>query len=188
MILAFVRAEIDASRFGHCYRASLAQLGATRAQLIDQADLSDTAANAHRAQMLGACRGYPNEALFKGFPPDVVWRRVDLEPADLALLKYANYPNWTALSGGTRRAVDGAANIDRCGDERLVARILAVAAAVRAGRSFPELIAMEDGGAGYVLVEGHTRATAYAIAWPKDSIQMLIGSSARTTEWAHYPK
>ena len=188
MVLAFVAAEIDASRFGPCYEASLARLGTTRARLIDQADLNDAAANAQRARMLGDCRGYPSDALFKGFPSDAVWRRAELEPDDLAKVKYANYPNWTALSGGTRRVVDGAANIDLCGDAKLVDRIRAVAASVRRGHRFPELVAVDEAGGNHVLVEGHTRATAYAIAWPKDGVRVLIGSSVRMSEWCFYPK
>lgn len=137
--------------------------------------------------MLAACRGYPASALFTGFPSDVCWRRVELEPGDLHRMTYANHTGWIDLSGGTRRVVDAAANLDRCKDEKLAAQILEVAGRIRNGDRFPELIAMEEGDGAFALFEGHTRATSYAAVRPACNIPFIIGTSKRACEWYFYP-
>ena len=188
VVLAFVRAEVDSSRFGECYRSVLASRGLSRAELIEEADLTDRAHNAARAQLLQACRGYPNQALFSGFPSDTRWRRVEIEPTELHRLHYANYPDWTALSGGTRRVVDAVGNIDSSSDGKRVDPINSIAARLRAVHRFPELIAVEHGPQNLVLVEGHARATAYVAVRPAWNLELLLGSSAKLVNWAFYPK
>ena len=186
MILAFVRAEIDSSRFGRKYEEVLRRLNLARRDLIDNPDLEDAHANTARRRLLVECRGYPNRLLFQGFPDNVYLRRATLEENELVRLKYANHPNWLKLSGGTRSIIDGAKNLDGSNDEKLSQRIRAVVDRVRRGERFPELIVMEGENQDLVLVEGHTRATAYAIVRPSYNIRLLVGSSAQTTEWVFY--
>jgi hypothetical protein len=188
VVLAFVRAEIDSSRFGECYRSVLASRRLSRAELIEEADVTNIAHNAARAQLLQACRGYPNQALFNGFPPDIKWRRVEIEHTELHRLQYANYPDWTALSGGTRRVVDAVAKIDSSSDAKRVDPIKGIAARLRAGHRFPELIAVEQAPQNLVLVEGHARATAYAAVRPSWNLEFFLGSSAKLVNWVFYPK
>src|SRR5436189_6456773 len=80
MIAAFLRAEIDSSRYGRFIEPVLAEVGLDR-RIIDQPDLVDEAQNRLRKRLL-AFRGYPQEFLFRGFPLDATWRRVGLEPRD----------------------------------------------------------------------------------------------------------
>src|SRR5207253_2679104 len=52
-------------------------------------------------------RGYEARVgLFDGFPHDVRWDWVNLQPDDVLQVKYINYDYWTELSGGSRRAAD----------------------------------------------------------------------------------
>ena len=111
MVFAFVRAEIRSHRFKELYFDCLAQTGYER-DLIDAADLADAAQNSARKQLLTLARGYGSkEYLFAGFPSDVRWRRVLLEPHDLGAMRYANFPTWTALTEGTRLVSVGAQNV-----------------------------------------------------------------------------
>ena len=187
MVLAFVRAEIDSSRFGRCYRDFLEATRMSRG-LIDNADLGSSAENAARVALLRACRGYPDRNLFQGFPADVDWRLLEFDAEDLSHLKYANYSDWIALSGGTRRVIDGAANVQQSSDKRRVEPILGMAARLKAGDKFPELIAVREGEQDFVLLEGHARATAYAIVRPEHNLQAIVGSSPTIATWAFYPK
>lgn len=62
--------------------------------------------------------------------------------------------------------------------------IRAVARLVESGATFPELIATENGAGSLVLLEGHTRATAYVLARRQTSVEVLVASSPRIAEWA----
>jgi hypothetical protein len=188
MVLAFVRAEVDSSRFSACYRRHLANMRVSRSQLVEQADVENAAQNRARAQLLQACRGYPDRSLFKGFPSDIKWRRVEIEHPELDWLRYANYADWTALSGGTRRAVDAAGNVDSSSDDKRVEPIRGIAKRLREGSRFAELIVVEQGEQNLVLVEGHARATAYAMVRPAWNLELFVGSSPKLSDWVFYPK
>jgi hypothetical protein len=188
VILAFLRGEIDSPRFGPTYVGLLTHNGLERSALIDNADLKDLRQNAIRRELLRCVRGYDdNSYLFAGFPNDVVWRRVLLEPSEHVVLKYANYPTWVDLSGGTRLVMDGAKNVERMGvnDEPRI-HIEAIQRALQGGRKFAPLIAVEAQDGFLILVEGHSRATAYAASRLAGNIDLLVGSSPAVPFWHWY--
>jgi hypothetical protein len=115
MVLAFLGAEVESSRFRGHYQNCFDQLekfGIDQKLLLDNADLQSVQQNSIRKNILRTARGYGDgQLLFRNFPTDATWRRVALERTDLGKLKYGNWPPWVAFSGGTRRVVDGAANI-----------------------------------------------------------------------------
>jgi hypothetical protein len=135
-------------------------------------------------------RGYPNEALFAGFPTDVVWRRVMLEPNDFDSLRYANDTRGNQLlmrlSGGTRRVRDGAHNNVHLPQTEETAHIGQVATALRSGKSFGPLIAIESDDGSLVLMEGHSRATAYVIERFAGNVEAFVGSSPIMAQWMWY--
>jgi hypothetical protein len=180
MVLAFLQAEVDSPRYRDYYALALTKIGATRATLIDNADLQDARQNAARSVILGAFRGYgQNRVLFAGFPIDTCWRKVSVTPAELGHFKYAKHRIWSALTRGTRLVADGATNLDTVQtDENTRVHVRAVAERLAQGDRFPPLIAVQNAGAhDTVLMEGHTRATAYALTGIPDEITVLIGSS-----------
>jgi hypothetical protein len=71
-----------------------------------------------------------------------------------------------------------------------------VAREVAAGRQYPPLIFAgessttglgESSTTGLVLVEGHTRATAYFLEMPDEAeIEVIVGSSGVMRSWAFY--
>jgi len=180
MVLAFLRAEVDGPR----YQQFFANLDR---RLLVEADLTDAAQNRVRWQLLDSYRG----GFIGPLPTDTQWQRWALTRAELGDVRYANHVTWQVLSGKTRRVRDGAANV-----RRLVvvaelgvdvgAGIRETAKAIDAGHKLPELIAVatDPQASSPVLVEGHTRATAYLIATkPPTEIVFLIGWSRTMTTW-----
>lgn len=188
VVLAFLKAEIDSPRFGPTYVQILRNSQLDRGSLIDDPDLSNANDNRLRVELLSSVRGYRKGTfLFRGFPRDVHWRRAELLPEHVRELKYANFPTWTHLSKGSRLVADGSANIDTVQtDENAEANIKAVAAAILAGQRYPELIAVEDVDKSLILVEGHTRATAYVLVGFEEPVSCFVGSSPSMHLWAFY--
>jgi hypothetical protein len=185
MVLAFLRAEIDSSRYDEFIATALVRLGFTR-RLIDEPDLTDGPENAGRKRLL-AFRGYESrEALFTGFPSDVRWRRVAFEAADFETLRYANYKTWVELSEGTRLVSVGVRSFLQCPDDPGTYQINGIAAALRNCHRFPPLIAIEGADLSLILVEGHSRATAYMLENRTAEVEALVGSSPAMHRWAFY--
>jgi hypothetical protein len=189
MVAAFVRAEIDSARFAAPYRTLLQQLGVGRGGLIDRPDFANQVANQRRRFLLRSVRGYGiNQYLFRGWPADVEWWRVRVTLEELKTLKFAHYQTWLDLTKGTRLVGDGAANIETVpAPENTNANVKAVAALVRAGRRFPELILIaRRREAPLIIVEGHTRATAYVLAGAPDPLDCFLGISEQMSTWFYW--
>jgi hypothetical protein len=191
MVLAFLRAEAESPRFGPIYKQCLDQLqafGVSRQRLLDNADLNFFRDNAQRIEILKAVRGYRgNTLLFRSFPNDVKWRRVGVEPADWTRVKYANCPTWVNLSGGTRVVADGAKNIDsNVAAEDANKHIKALVAELIKGKRYPDLIGVSGARGEIILIEGHSRATAYVLAGLAEPAQCIVGSSSYIRNWAFY--
>ena len=189
VILAFLRAEVDSSRYGEMFvLPGIASRGLSRSQLIDQADLANAEQNAARRAILEEYRGFGrNVALFRGFPGDVAWRRVQIEPADHKRLRVANYPPLVKLTEGTRTVSVLADRIPK-GEitDGPAERVEAVQKALTAGNRFPELICVEGLADELILVEGHTRAIAYVgLRWTCN-IDAFLGSSPSMQRWWLY--
>jgi hypothetical protein len=187
VVLAFLKAEIDSARFGSAYATILANAGLDR-RLIDHPDRSSPQANSIRRELLRLVRGFgSSQFLFTGFPTDVTWRRIAMEPTDLSKLKYANCPPWTELSKHTRFVTEGAKSIATSNAfEEAAVNIRAVVSDLKRGKRNPELIGVDDQTGDIILMEGHTRATAYAVTQLPERIECLIGSSPNMKTWAFY--
>ena len=180
MMLSFLRGEIDSPRWGPHYISVLSRMRNDRLSLIDNADLNDADANRIRARVLGPVRGYGhNELLFRGFPTDTTWRRVQLDPPDFHKLNYLNCSPFPELTDGTRAIEVGARNYHRDGE--LALRVDNVVQAIEKGASLEELILVEDADS-LVVLEGNTRATAYVKA-STTSFSALVGSSPTMYTW-----
>jgi hypothetical protein len=167
MVATFLQAELASPRFEPSILAKLERDGRDRS-VIEEPDLSNPADNAYRAQVLGELRGYGRDQdVFQDVPADVRWYRAWATKDDLAQVRYIDYDYWTELSGGTRLAMDAAERI-RQGIEAFRVGNGAywyLAEALKAGATFPELILVgSNEGGPHVLLEGHTRLTAYFLA------------------------
>jgi hypothetical protein len=188
MVLAFLRAAIDSARFGSTYRGILANSSLDRHSLIDNPDRNSYQANSIRRQLPKCVRGYSsNTYLFRGLPTDLTWRRVALDQTDLPKLKYANCPPWVELSRGTRLVGEGAKNIGtNTPSEDAAVNIRAVADDLTRGKRYAELIGVYDDNGDIILMEGHTRATAYVAAALPDRVECIVGSSTTIRNWVFY--
>ena len=185
MVLAFLKAELASHRWPHLHQQ--VRVHGLRA-VVESPDLTDATQNRIRAALLQCYRGYgANAALFAGFPTDVAWRRMEIDHTELSMFRYAKDKDVCAASGPGRRVIDAARNVaDGKAPAAFSTNVDAVADRTRNGESFPELIAVDDGGGGFILVEGHTRAAAYVLAKPIYPIGVLIGSSPNMSEWAYF--
>lgn len=189
MVAAFVRAEIDSARFSRPYQDGLRSLRVRRRDLVSRPNLNNPVANEQRRFLLRGVRGYGiNKFLFQGWPANVEWWRVRVALEELSTFQYAHYATWLTLSGGTRLVRDGANNVDTVpAPENTNANIKAVAALVRRGQRFPELILIAREREGPIVVmEGHTRATAYVITGLPDPVDCLLGISPHMDSWFYW--
>jgi hypothetical protein len=189
MVLAFLKAEIDSPRFGSHVKQGLVSQNSTR-DIIDNPDLQNDSENLIRGNCLESFRGYQtNQFLFQGFPNNIVWKRASVAKTELENFKYANYPTWVELSQGSRLVSDGASNINTIQIDDININVKAVEKLIRLGKSFPELILVSKSqNDNPVLIEGHTRATAYSLAKDAlpDEIEVLVGFSDQIDQWCFY--
>lgn len=184
MIREFLRMEMASPRYEAEISAALAKHGATAKLLLD-ADLSSDTENRLRREVLGSFRGYgQNRGLFERFPRQVDWYRAEMTAADLPQLCYIDYSYWNELSHHTgsplmaaKTVESGLSIYDVPNDQFHEAR-----RQLQEGRRFPTLILLgerlpeKSKGTVWYLLEGHVRATAYAMA-PEcmDQAPVLLG-------------
>jgi hypothetical protein len=190
MVLAFLRAEIDSpSERGNLFTGALTRISADRSLLIDRGDVTYAQQNAARRSVLGMVRGYGrNEWLFRGFPDHTGWRLVKATPDEIRGFKYVNHQEgWARISGNSRLVADGTKNLDDAQNADIMRNVSGIAARLRRGDRFPALIAVQCiGRTDLVLVEGHTRATAYALTGMPNDIDVLIGTSPHMNLWVFF--
>lgn len=185
MILAFLQAELQSPRFQSYY--PMVQ-GYDRERLVFvEPRLDDPVENDLRKQLLAAVRGFgASTLLFPGFPTEVRWLRVAYTVEEVGAMKYANWPTWNTLTGGSRLVRDGAANVATVStDEDTRGNVEGVQRAVASGQVLAELIlAAKREDEIPVVIEGHTRATAYVRELTSDvEIEAILGVSDRMAHW-----
>jgi len=191
MISTFLYAELNSPRFCKKVETYLQQYAVDR-RLIQAPDLHDEHENATRRALLGAYRDYGQGwGYFEGFPAQLRWERIGLTRQEVEQVKYIEYDYWVELSGGSRLALDGArralAGIDIFGLSSKY--FVDIAGALRQGAHFPPLICVaSDEKSPLVVLEGHTRLTAYLIA-PEclpTELEVIVGFSEQITQWGCY--
>jgi len=180
MVATFLAAEINSEGYGARISEILCRLGQARS-LLDQPDTSDEHANATRRQVLASYRSYPSGDVFTGMPADVTWYHAALSPAELASVRYIDYPYWTDFSGGTRLASDGARRLGPWQELHPGTIYRQVAENLRDGQLPPLLILLgEPGPAKLTVIEGHKRLTGLLLCpqWLPDELEVLLGITA----------
>ena len=192
MVLAFLQADMESpTERGKAFAAALARTGVDRDLLIGaHADSNNPQQNNIRRCILGAVRGYGwGQYLFKDFPNDTAWRLVTVTPTEVKGFKYANHAGW-GWSGGTRLVSEGVKNLDQVQTKEIKEindRVTDIATRLRQGARFPALIAAQCVGVtDVVLIEGHTRATAYALTNQPGEIEVIIGTSSHMGGWPFF--
>jgi hypothetical protein len=192
MVASFLVGELSSERFEPTIARILARHGPSKT-LLTNANLSDPEENEQRRRLLGEFRGYrQNRELFAGFPDEVSWQQVLLSPSELLGVLYIDYSYWTALTNGTRRPTDAARFIRRGGlvfGHMPTGHFLAVADSLREGVTWEPIICVRAGDDHPIVVlEGHTRLTAMALASDclPDESPVLLGTSAAISDWPCY--
>jgi hypothetical protein len=190
MVAAFLKAEAASPKYGPRLRLELARLG-LRPELLERPDTTDRLANGDRRAVLDAHRGYlTGTRLFDGFPDDVDWWLCCATPKDLATVRYIDYDFWNDHSEGTRLPAVAAARL-RANGQAVPAReaVEGIVEGLRHGRVPPPVILVGRSPADpLVVLEGHTRLTAYAYA-PEalpPELEVIAGWSTRMGEWGLY--
>jgi len=188
MVSVFLKTEIHSARFQQQILAQLRHDEQDRG-VVDAPDLGSAQENAYRLHLLGEFRGYRrNAGLFIGFPDRVVWYRASLSPDELMRVRYIDYSYWNELSGGTRLPTAAAETI-RAGKAiygQSTRGFLELADDVCRGAQLPELILTGvSPSAPLVVMEGHVRLTAYALALDclPAAIEPIVGFSPDFSEW-----
>jgi hypothetical protein len=184
MVIAFLQAELSSPEYSKFIQPNLERNGLSR-DFIDSPDLENEFHNDFRRKLLGY-RGFGlNKALFTGFPSDVRWHFVEIEPQDHQLLFYAKDDSWIRISERTRSVQHAAGRIDRFEQPGTADRVRAIQRDLADGKSMARLILVESQNGTLILVEGHKRATAYvSLKWPRFSA--LLGFSATMRNWSYY--
>jgi hypothetical protein len=191
VVAAFLRAEIASPRFGPLIRARLAEDGRAPST-IETPDTSSDADNAYRAALLRDYRGAGGVApLLEGLPERIDWVRARLAASELPELRYADYPFWNELSGGTRSPLRAIERMREGGARlgRLEGAFEAVAERLCAGEDLGPLILVAlDDASPLVILEGHTRVTGMLLRpeCVSDGVEVLIGRAPGVVDWIHY--
>lgn len=189
MVAKFLEAELPSERFGPAILKAMDRLEVSE-ELILEPNLSDEEQNLLRDNLLGEARGWKRgKYIFHNFPESIDWYEIKLSPSELEGFKYINHSYWLGISGGSRMVGDAASNI-RKGKEVLGESnqpFFEVATEIESGKVFPEIILVaENEGATPVILEGHRRATAFALAKRKpETIKAILGVSPGIKEWAN---
>ena len=164
MVLTFLREELDSVRFREQILGALKDTEESEELILD-GDITNEKQNILRRKVLGVFRGYPDRNIFENYPADITWKYAVFEVADLDKLRYVDYDYWNELSKGTSSPVNAAETI--CNGEEIYGvsnqYYLDGKEMLEHGMTFPPLIVLTCGNERYLILEGHCRATAYAL-------------------------
>jgi hypothetical protein len=187
VVFAFLKAEIDYSDARQRIHQHVQALGVTKREILDDSNLDDDYYNALRAIIFDSYRGYLRRiALFAGFPKEVNWRRVELEPPDLDRLRYVSSAEWLPMSEETRHPQRVVDRIARGELPHLAQKVAAIQERLNRGETLPELAAVEGQGSDLILIEGAHRTTAYVgLRW-SENVPAFLGSSSLMRGWQFF--
>jgi len=187
----FLKGEIDSLRFGATIR-EISKRDHKNTSVVTNPDLKSEIENKYRAELLAEFRGFGrNTYLFPGFPSDTKWKRAYMDHGDFAKIKYCKFWAWVEMSEGSRRPADGVKNImkGKCVEGIDNDSVLKLAKMIMDGTLPPPMILVStQDNEGFVVLEGHTRITAFMLAAehiPKE-VEVIIGLSERMDRWRFY--
>lgn len=178
MIAEFLNAEYRSERFSEDIKEAMNALSLNES-IILSADLNNAADNSARKKLLGEFRGYGlDRDLFERFPTEIEWSLCNFARDDLSKIRYIDYSYWNELSQGTKSPLKAAENI--LGGAEIYGQstegFVKAAEFLKNGGKFPRIILLTSDLEHFVIVEGHLRMTAYALA-PEyfDKVECFVG-------------
>lgn len=166
MIAEYLKAEYRSERFSESIKEVMNGLSFNES-IILSADLNSAAENAARKKLLGEFRGYGlNRELFERFPTEISWSLCNFVNSDLNRIRYIDYSYWNELSQGTHSPLKAVqtvlSGIEVYGQSN--AGFVKAAEFIKGGGKFPKTILLTSDFEHFVIMEGHLRITAYALA------------------------
>lgn len=177
MIACFLNGEIFSSRFAKDLENTLAELKYDK-KIIKTPNTKDPLENQKRKRVLSEFRNYDkDQGLFEGFPKVNAYKVVEFMSDDLKNIRYVNYDYWNELSDGTGSPVVASQNI-RLGKtvfDVSNAPFLDGARLLENGAKFKPCILLTFDYKTFVILEGHSRITCYAL-YPKafDNVRAIV--------------
>lgn len=196
MIAEYLRQEYASyDRYGSEIAGCLDLAGAST-ELVTHPDLAKEADNRTRKRVFVLYRRYgePGPSFFTGFPVGRVdWTWMSLSPDEVLATLFTRY--WAGIWESERTPRDLARRIRErrvpswVEGDGVLPRLDSLMTSITAGHQPPPLIVVSaDGGSTRVVMEGHTRLTAFALA--EDAlpveITVLLGRSAVIARWEQY--
>jgi hypothetical protein len=162
--------------------------------IILNADIANPDENAQRRRVFARYRGYGtgDASYLPGFPDHrVTWQWATLTPQEILDVRYIRYCYWTALSAGTRSPLVAAERIRQGIEVYSVGnqRFLDLASLVAQSAAMPPLILVSvPNPIAFVVLEGHSRLTAYALAADclAAETRVMIGIAPAIAQWDEY--
>lgn len=165
MIACFLNGEISSNRFGNDLRKTIAKLKCDK-RIIDCPNLDNPVENQKRKRILSEFRNYDkNDGLFENFPKVNKYVIVEFESKDLKNIKYINYDYWNELSNGTGSPLVASNNIMH---GKIVFNVSNApffdgANLLKSGTKFKPCILLTADYNTFIVLEGHSRITCYAL-------------------------
>ncbi len=194
MIAEFLRQEYaHLERYGARIDECLCEEGVSLYR-ITSPDVSNPVQSDEWRRVFARYRGYGtgNPSYLTDFPATgVAWNWISISPDELLNSQYIQYDYWTELSGGTRSPRVAAERIlsGQSESQADASTLVELAGKLRAGFQVPPLILVSaDGGHTRVILEGHSRITAYALA-PETiptPMNVILGTSSEIARWDEY--
>jgi hypothetical protein len=131
-------------------------------------------------------RGYPDSAIFTGFPTDCVWESVALSDAELHDLRHIRHePTWLKIAGPFRKPSIAAEWAREHPDDDDAKSVRAIKSRLAAGETVPPIIVVAlPSRTELVVMEGNKRVVAAVMGhMPASSLRFLLGTSATMHNW-----
>ena len=166
MISEYLKAEYYSERFSEHIKKVMKELLLDEG-IILSADLNNTNENIARKKLLGEFRGYGlNRELFENFPNEIQWDLYNFVSNDLNNIRYIDYSYWNELSKGTHSPLIAAQTILDGIEiyEQSNEGFVKAAEFIKSGGKFLRPVLLTSDLEHFVIVEGHFRITAFALA------------------------
>lgn len=176
VVLEWLKAELSSARFGGDLNAALKKYSCDE-KIITNADLTDANENKTRWLILKSYRTW----LDRNFD-DYEWKLVELDYKDVYNLNYIDYSYWNELSDNTHKVGKASENIAKgmIVFDELNDRFYSVAENVDIGTDLPPIIVVSNHGNNQgEILEGHLRATGYALSRTKKRPLIAIWGKLR---------
>ena len=163
MILEFLKGELNSIRFNKKLLQILYKLNIDK-NIISNGNIDIKKENSLRKIIINKYRGYPTEGLFNDFPLIYKWDFVKFNKKDLENIFYIDYDYWNELSNGTSKPQNAAINIANGVEIFGISNEPFITGAKKLTKfSYPPIVLITCNSKKFLIIEGHSRMTIYAM-------------------------